>query len=92
VLPANRRSEAKGGDDASAAKFFTIGVGRDGRVTLASDGVEAGALAFDHDEILASALARLEARKAVLVPSLFGRAMTPEEVTKHLEDVLGRRG
>ncbi len=90
VLPAHRRSEAKGGDDASAARFFTITVADSGRVSLAAEGEEAGSLAFDHDEILARALARLQTSADTLAPLLFGRGMSADEARRAVAAALGR--
>jgi 8-oxo-dGTP diphosphatase len=90
ILPAHRRSEAVGGDDASAAKFFAIGLDANQRVSLVADGEQAGPLAFDHDEILGRALAFLQARADTLAPLLFGRAMRGDEARKALAAALGR--
>ncbi|MDI3287528.1 NUDIX hydrolase [Polyangium sp. 15x6] len=90
ILPADRRDEAKGGDDARAAKFFSIGLDERGRVTLTADGEEAGPLAFDHDEILARSIARLEASSDMLGPMLFGRPMSGEEAQRAIETALSR--
>lgn len=88
ILPANRRNEARGNDDATEAKFFVISKGNDG-FSLAFDGQAAGPLAFDHDEMLAIALDRLQARASDLVPQLFGVQMTPDEAQKALDQALG---
>jgi 8-oxo-dGTP diphosphatase len=88
ILPANRRKEARGNDDATDAKFFVISKGNDG-LFLTHEGQAAGSLAFDHDEILAVAVARLQAQAADLVPELFGVQMTPEEARDVLDRALG---
>jgi len=92
VLPASRRGEAKGGDDARAAGFFSIVPNGSGGHALVDRAVTAGALAFDHDEILSRAIERLRARADVLGPELFGRAMPPAEARRALEDALARAG
>lgn len=84
VLPVNRRKEAKGSDDATDAKFFIITQEND-RLSLTNDGQPAGALAFDHDEMLQTVVSRLRERAAVLVPALFGRDMTPDEANRALD-------
>lgn len=91
VLPASRRGEAKGSDDATAARFFTITQDAPGAVVTLTCGEErASGLAFDHDEILAAALARLDARADVLVPLLAGRSLSPDEARRFLATALGR--
>lgn len=89
VLPANRRSEAKGSDDATDARFFVITEGDNAVLTLSSDGKPSGPLAFDHDEMLLAAVTRLKERAAVLVPKLFGRDMTPDEAEQALPRAMG---
>ncbi len=89
VLPVNRRKEAKGSDDATDAKFFVISQ-ENGSLSLTFEGVSAGALAFDHDEMLQTVVTRLKERSSVLVPALFGRDMTPDEATRALD--LAMRG
>ncbi len=88
VLPVNRRKEAKGSDDATDAKFFVISQ-ENGSLSLKSNGEPAGALAFDHDEMLNVAISRLKERAAVLVPALFGRDMTPDEANRALDLAMG---
>jgi 8-oxo-dGTP diphosphatase len=88
VLPVDRRKEAKGSDDATDAKFFVISL-ENGTLKLAADGEPAGALAFDHDEMLQSAVSRLKERAAVLVPALFGHDMTPDEAHAALGRAMG---
>lgn len=88
VLPVDRRKEARGSDDATEAKFFVISE-MDGTLSLTLDGQSAGPLAFDHDEILRTAVDRLKERAAVLVPALFGRTMTGDEVQEALGRSLG---
>lgn len=88
VLPVNRRHEAKGSDDATDAKFFVITEETTG-LSLAAGGSSAGPLAFDHDEMLQKAIARLKERASVLVPALFGKTMTPDEATEALTKALG---
>lgn len=90
VLPVNRRAEAKGSDDATDAKFFVISEGADGSLSLHDHDQPAGALAFDHDEMLKSAVDRLKERASILVPALFGRPMTPNEANEALGRALGR--
>ncbi|MBK9263509.1 MAG: NUDIX hydrolase [Polyangiaceae bacterium] len=89
ILPVDRRGEAKGSDDAKDARFFVITANADGTLSLSADGKPSGSLAFDHDEMLAAAVARLEERAAVLVPKLFGRDMTPDEANRALHRALG---
>jgi 8-oxo-dGTP diphosphatase len=84
VLPVDRRKEAKGSDDATDAKFFVISE-ENGRLSLAADGHPAGVLAFDHDEMLHTVVSRLKERATDLVPSLFGRNMTPDEAHRALD-------
>jgi 8-oxo-dGTP diphosphatase len=88
VLPVNRRHEAKGSDDATDAKFFVISEGKDS-LSLSVDGLSAGPLAFDHDEVLSAAVSRLKERATVLVPALFGKDMTPHEAQEALARALG---
>lgn len=91
VLPTARREEAKGGDDASAAKFFTITEEERGESISLHHGDEyADSLAFDHDEILAAALRRLEARAGVLIPLLVGHSLSADEAALALAKSLGR--
>lgn len=88
VLPVNRRHEAKGSDDATDAKFFVISEDK-GRLSLSADGLSAGPLAFDHDDILNTAVARLKERASVLVPALFNKDMTANEAQEALTRALG---
>jgi len=90
VLPATRRKEAKGSDDATDAKFFVISESaKDKGLSLSFEGQPAGRLAFDHDEMLAAAVKRLKERASELVPSLFGREMGPDLARAELERALG---
>jgi len=88
ILPVDRRKEAKGNDDATEAKFFVISKEK-GSLSLSHEGRPSGVLAFDHDEILAIAVDRLRERAAVLVPALFGAAMTSDEAHLALDRALG---
>lgn len=88
VLPVNRRHEAKGSDDATDAKFFVITESQSG-LSLAADGLSSGPLAFDHDEMLSSAVARLKERASALVPALFSKDMAPNEAQEALARALG---
>lgn len=88
ILPVDRRKEAKGSDDATEAKFFVISK-ENGALSLSLEGRPSGPLAFDHDEMLAIAVARLQERAAVLVPALFGTPMTAEEAQLALDRALG---
>lgn len=89
VLPVHRRSEAKGSDDATDAKFFVLTTNEAGGLSLSSNGQDSGLLSFDHDEILATAVARLKERAHVLVPALFGREMSADEASRALSKALG---
>jgi 8-oxo-dGTP diphosphatase len=89
VLPAHRRKEAKGSDDATDAKFFVI-THENGSVQLTNGNETAGSLAFDHDEILETAISRLKDRASVLVPALFGRDLTPDESIAALHRAMSR--
>lgn len=82
-LPPARAGEARSGDDASDAAFFTIRR-EGGRLVLArADGGPADreridALAFDHDEELGLALARLREDPARFAPALLGETFSRE--------------
>ncbi len=59
-VPAARMAEAKAGDDAAAAAWLALTI--EGEVyTLSHEGRPVGALAFDHDEILAAAVHKIRA-------------------------------
>ncbi|MRG90658.1 NUDIX domain-containing protein [Polyangium spumosum] len=90
ILPAHRRHEAVGGDDASAAKFFSIRIDPNGHPFLRADGEQAGSLAFDHDEILRRALGHLQTHADRLAPLLFGRTMEKDEACKAIAAALAR--
>lgn len=88
ILPENRRKDARGSDDATEAKFFVISK-VNGSLSLTHEGQESGRLAFDHDEMLAAAVTRLEERAAILVPALFGIQMSSDEAHQALDRALG---
>ncbi len=65
VIPADRMRDAKAGDDAAAAEWLDLVTEGGKVVSLTWNGQPAGRLAFDHDEILAAAVKRLDARVRV---------------------------
>jgi len=87
ILPAARRKEAHGSDDATEAKFFVI-TEENGVLNLHNEGKAAGPLAFDHDEILQRAIKRFKERASFFIPELFGRAMSAPEIQESLERLL----
>lgn len=63
VVPEDRTAEIKAGDDAADAAWLDLVISDGGnRYTLSRDGAPAGALAFDHADILATAVKRLAKR------------------------------
>jgi 8-oxo-dGTP diphosphatase len=61
-LPADRAGEAKGADDAAEAAWLRLAIAPDGGYRLFHDGAEVTALAFDHHDVIARAVARLRER------------------------------
>jgi 8-oxo-dGTP diphosphatase len=59
LVPADRTHEAKAGDDAAAAEWLDLSTASGEVVALTRQGQPAGALAFDHDGILAAAVTHL---------------------------------
>lgn len=70
-VPAARRGEARGADDADDAAFARV-ERAGGGYTLACRGAPTGPLAFDHDAIVALALARLAEAPSRFAPALLG--------------------
>lgn len=87
ILPAHRRKEARGNDDATEAKFFVISE-ENGKLALHNDGEPSGPLAFDHDEVLQLAVKRFKERASRFVPELFGRDIPAPEIQAALERLL----
>jgi 8-oxo-dGTP diphosphatase len=89
VLPRDRRKEALGADDAREARWWSVE--REGEaIRLVHEGAEAGSLAFDHDQILKAALARLAARADALALGMLSAPFTLEEARRAFEAALGR--
>jgi len=59
VVPAHRIADAKAGDDAADAAWLDLALLPGGGFTLSHGGAKVEALAFDHREIVAAAVARL---------------------------------
>lgn len=79
VVPARRLAEARAGDDAREARWWPLWPVAGGGYRLESGGEEAGALAFDHDQILAKALAQLARDADAHLPELLGEGATEAE-------------
>jgi 8-oxo-dGTP diphosphatase len=90
VLPSDRRAEAVGGDDAREARWWCVVRERDGALLLEHGGERAGALAFDHDEMLKAAVARLGERAEKLALGMLPATFTLEDARSAFEAALGR--
>jgi 8-oxo-dGTP diphosphatase len=64
VIPADRMDQVQAGDDAASAGWLDLTVSEGRVAALTWQGQPVGALAFDHDQILAAAVKRLAAREA----------------------------
>lgn len=88
VVPARRLAEARAGDDAGDARWWPLrpcapsapsAPSAGGGFRLESGGEAAGELAFDHDQILAKALAQLARDADALLPELLGEGASEAE-------------
>jgi 8-oxo-dGTP diphosphatase len=79
LAPRRRLAEAQGADDASEARWWSLRPSGSA-VRLESGGDTAGPLAFDHDEILATALAQLVRDVDTLAPALLDEPFTTDEL------------
>jgi 8-oxo-dGTP diphosphatase len=79
LVPRRRLAEARGADDASEARWWSLRPGSEG-YRLESGGELAGPLAFDHDAILAAALAQLVRDVDTLAPALLDEPFTRAEL------------
>ena len=82
LVPPRRLAEAQAGDDAHEARWWPMRANPGGGYRLESGGELAGALAFDHDDILAKSLARLARDVDTLAPDLLEESFTEEDLTQ----------
>jgi 8-oxo-dGTP diphosphatase len=90
VLPSDRRAEAVGGDDAREAVWWSIVRERDGSLSLEHGGDRSGPLAFDHDEMLKAAVARLGERAERLALGMLPATFTLDQARSAFEAALGK--
>lgn len=80
LVPARRLAEAAAGDDAHEARWWPLRPAPGGGFRLEADGELAGALAFDHDAILATAVGRLVREVDTLGLDLLEAPFTAEDL------------
>jgi 8-oxo-dGTP diphosphatase len=94
LVPARRLADATAGDDARDARWWQLRAGPGGELRLevpravpaagasGEAGEAAGPLAFDHDEILATSLARLARDVDTLAPELLDEPRTAADLAR----------
>lgn len=89
-VPASRTGEAKAGDDAAETAWLDVTLDARGAIArVERAGQPAGALAFDHAEILAAAAKRLRARADELAFRLLPPSFTLADARRALEAIAG---
>jgi 8-oxo-dGTP diphosphatase len=91
LVPVHRRDEAKGGDDASDARWWPIAhePGKKPAFRLEDGAEKTGPLAFDHDDILGAGLARIRKEASRFAVGLLPERFTGTDLRDALEAILG---
>jgi 8-oxo-dGTP diphosphatase len=89
LVPAEKLAEAKGGDDAAEAAWLTLVIDRAGNYRLEKDGAEVKELAFDHADVIATAVARLRDDIEKLAFRLLPETFTAAKARRVFEAILG---
>jgi 8-oxo-dGTP diphosphatase len=89
LVPAHRMADVKAGDDAAGAAWLDLTVQPDGGFALSPGGAPVRALAFDHAEIVARAVARLRERVDALAFDLLPRPFEMVMARRAFEAILG---
>jgi len=89
IIPADRRGEVKAGDDAADAAWLEVKIDKNGEYQLLHEGKPAGALAFDHAEVMAEAVERLREDVEILAFKLLPGRFSMDEARRAFEAIVG---